>query len=304
MELGRPSVLSKRTLTTGALVCLALACGSTVPEDEGPRILVFSKTEAFRHASIAAGIEALERLGREHGVGVDATEDASTFDHDELDRYVAVVFLSTTGDVLDDAQQNAFTEYIRAGGGFVGIHSASDTEYDWPWYGRLVGAYFDGHPGNPGVRTATLLVAEAEHPATAGLPSPWVREDEWYDFRDVEGGLTVLLDVDESSYKRPDEDPAPEPRPIAWFHEFDGGRAFYTALGHTEESYAEPLFLSHVWGGVTMVMRREDGGPWNASRRTLGRVGGRRPLERSAVGLEVQRHGDQSGNVRAASQAR
>ena len=249
-----------RWLVAGAVVTLAAACASTVPEEGDPSILVFSSTEAFRHASIGPATEAIRRLAEEHDLGVHATEDASAFELDNLREYAAVVFLSTTGDVLDEQQQTAFMAYIGAGGGYVGIHSASDTEYDWPWYGRLVGAYFDGHPSNPGVRTGTLLVADPDHPATEHLPRPWIRADEWYDLRDPQPGLTVLLEIDELSYKERDEVPAPEPRPIAWVHEVAGGRAFYTALGHTSESWEEPEFLRHVWGGITMVMRTEAGG--------------------------------------------
>lgn len=232
---------------------VALACGSSEPttvDVDGPAILVFSRTEGYRHASIGPGIEALRSLAAEDGLQVVATENPAEFTPERLDLFKAVVFLSTTGDVLDADQESALEAYIRAGGGFAGIHSASDTEYDWPWYGALVGGYFDGHPP---VQEATLLVAEADHPATDALPSPWERVDEWYDIRDLQPGLTVLLEIDETTYK--DEGAALEPRPIAWTRDFDGGRSFYTALGHTTESWSEPLFLEHVWGGITSVLR-------------------------------------------------
>jgi type 1 glutamine amidotransferase len=234
------------------LALAALCTVAAAAQSASPRILLFSKTAGYRHASIEPAVAALTRLAEEHGVVAEATEDASVFHPGELSRFAAVVFLLTSEDVLDEAQQSAFTAYIRAGGGFVGIHSASDTEYDWPWYGRLVGAYFNGHPD--GVRTGRLLVHDPRTPATSGLPSPWIRIDEWYDLRDREPGLRVLLDIDETSYKTEEESPAPEPRPIAWFHELDGGQAFYTALGHSAESYSEPLFLEHLWGGITMAM--------------------------------------------------
>ena len=139
-------------------------------------------------------------------------------------------------------------EFVRGGGGFAGVHSASDTEYDWTWYGQLVGAYFASHP--PGVREGRLLVRRADHPATRHLPATWTRFDEWYDFRDVQPGSTTLLDIDETSYKTPAENPQPSPRPIAWLRDFDGGRSFYTALGHTTESWEDPLFVAHVWSGI------------------------------------------------------
>ena len=244
-----------RSLVRVAGLGVLLSCVS--PEASGPgevRILVFTKTEGFRHASIEPGIAALTQLASDAGFQLDATEDGEAFSGANLSRYRAVVFLSTIGDVLDEPQQNALMEFVREGGGFVGMHSASDTEYDWPWYGQLVGAYFDGHPSNPNVRTGTLLVVKPDHPATVSLPATWTRSDEWYDLRDFQDGLSVLLEVDELSYKTPGENAQPDPRPIAWFREFDGGRMFYTALGHTVESYADPLFLEHVWGGLTWVL--------------------------------------------------
>ena len=155
------------------------------------------------------------------------------------------MFLSTTGDVLDPEQQGAFEEYIRNGGGYVGIHSAADTEYDWAWYGGLVGAYFLSHP-EP--QDATLLVEDHVHESTAHLGDTWERFDEWYDFRDdPRDRVHVLLSVDPSTL--PDSQMTAD-HPIAWCHDYDGGRAWYTALGHTDESWAEPAFLQHVLGGI------------------------------------------------------
>jgi cytochrome c len=237
------------------LLALLLACAPTTNEgSQEERILVFSRTTGFRHESIEAGVAALSARAAEAGIGVDATEDAGAFTGENLSRYGVVVFLSTTGDVLGPAQQGALEAYVAGGGGFAGIHSAADTEYDWPWYGELVGAYFLSHP--PGIHEATLHVADADHPATATLPDPWVREDEWYDFRDVQPGLSVLLEIDETTYKPPADEPAPEPRPIAWHRDFDGGRTFYTGLGHTSESWSDPRFLDHVWGGVMWALGR------------------------------------------------
>jgi type 1 glutamine amidotransferase len=209
-----------------------------------PRVLVFSKTAAFRHDSIPAGVDALKRLGTQHAFMIDATEDSATFTHEGLAPYRAVVFLNTTGDVLDDQQQIAFEKYIRAGGGFVGIHSATDTEYDWPWYGRLVGAYFCGHPK---IQQATVQVTDRGHPSTQHLPENWQRIDEWYNFRDSPQQVRVLAMLDESTY----EGGTMKGRhPIAWCHEYEGGRAWYTAGGHTIESYSEGAFLQHLLGGI------------------------------------------------------
>lgn len=218
-----------------------------VPAHRETRILVFSKTAGYRHASIEPGQQALRAMGRQHGFEVDVTEDASVFREDNLRRYAAVVFLSTTGDVLDDDQQAHFERYIQSGGGYVGIHAATDTEYDWPWYGRLAGGYFAGHPSDPNVREGVLTVAEAGHGATAALPNPWRRTDEWYDFKSFNLDVHVLLTIDERSYR---DEVRQSYHPMSWYHEFDGGRAFYTALGHTAESFAEPNYLEHLWGGI------------------------------------------------------
>ncbi len=213
--------------------------------DSLPRVLVFSRTTGFRHLSIPDGIGAIRELGTGRWC-VDATEDPSVFTADNLRKYRAVVFLSTTGNVLDDAQQKAFEDYFRAGNGWVGIHAAADTEYEWPWYGKLVGAWFKGHPRN---QQATVNVEDRTHRSTAMLPAEWKRLDEWYSFRtNPRSDVRVLASLDEKSYD-PEKVPMGD-HPIAWYHEFDGGRAWYTALGHTKESYSEKLFLEHVREGI------------------------------------------------------
>ncbi|TDB75510.1 ThuA domain-containing protein [Micromonospora sp. KC723] len=210
-------------------------------------VLVFSKTAGFRHDSIPAGVAAIERLGAENGFTVDATEDAAAFTDANLARYAAVVWLSTTGDVLDAGQQAAFERYIRDGGGYAGIHAASDTEYNWAWYGDLVGAYFASHPAN---QTATIKVEDPAHPSTASLPAKWTRFDEWYNFRaNPRADVHVLASLDERSYT-PGAGAMGADHPHAWCHDFDGGRSWYTAGGHTVESYTEPSFLAHLLGGV------------------------------------------------------
>ncbi|HMJ56513.1 MAG TPA: ThuA domain-containing protein [Polyangiaceae bacterium] len=216
-----------------------------------PELLVFSRTTGFRHPSIVQGIAALSLLGMQRGWGVTATEDPTQFTDQGLLRFNVVVFLSTTGDVLDTVQQAAFERFIQRGNGYVGVHSASDTEYDWPWYGELVGAYFRTHPA---IQSAELHV-EGAHPSTLGLPATWTRTDEWYGFRDnPRSRVTVVISLDESTYAP--EDSAMGDHPIAWYHEHDGGRAFYTGLGHTEASFSEPLFLDHLAGAIEWAARR------------------------------------------------
>src|SRR5215217_793199 len=211
----------------------------------GARVLVFSKTAGFRHSSIPNGIAAVKSLGASHNFLVDATEDASTFTDASLRRYSAVVFMSTTGDVLDSAQQAAFQRFVRGGGGYVGVHSASDTEYDWPWYGQLVGAYFKRHPA---VQEAKLDVRDRTHVSTKCLPAAWTRRDEWYDFRAVPpADAKILITIDEKSYSGGQMG---DVHPMAWYRTFDGGRAFYTEMGHTNESYREQAYLDHLAGGI------------------------------------------------------
>ncbi len=208
-------------------------------------VLVFSKTAEFQHDSIDEGVAAIEALGAAHNFSVTYTEDAAQFTEANLAQYEAVVFLLTTGDVLDDTQQVAFEHYIEAGGGYVGVHSAADTEHSWAWYGNLVGAFYTSHSN---VVQATIEVADHVNPSTAGLPDRWVRTDEWFNYSiNPRGNVQVLATVDESTYTG---GTMGFDHPISWYHYFDGGRSWYTGLGHTESSYSEPLFLDHLLGGI------------------------------------------------------
>jgi cytochrome c len=240
-----------RLLVVPALLILATAGLTHGAQQPSRRILVFSKTAGFRHQSIEAGIAAIRKLGGENGIAVDATEDASAFTDANLKKYNAVVFLSTTGDVLNDPQQDALQRYVEAGGGWVGIHSATDTEYDWPWYGKLAGAYFTSHPQNPNVRKANFRVLDKTHVSTQGLPSTWPREDEFYNFRNIQPDLHVLVDIDETSYQGGTNGAN---HPMSWYHEFDGGRAWYTNMGHTDATFTEAPFLKHLLGGLRYAM--------------------------------------------------
>jgi type 1 glutamine amidotransferase len=191
----------------------------------------------------------LRELGREQGWVVDETEDASVFTADSLKPYRAVIWLSTTGTVLTGEGRAAFEAYMLAGGGYAGIHSASDTEYDWPWYGELLGcgAWFRNHPK---IQPATLLTADLAHPSTRELPAGFPFTDEWYNFRNNPAPCVhVLLRIDETSYS-PGEGAMGADHPMSWYHEYAGGRVWYTALGHRPEVFSDPLFRSHVLGGI------------------------------------------------------
>ncbi len=234
------------------LVCLlAIGLWSYVLVKESPRILVFSKTAAFRHSSIESGQKAIMQLGKQNGFIVDTTEDASRFTEENLKRYQAVVFLSTTGDVLNTIQQNAFERYIQAGGGYLGIHAAADTEYEWPWYNKLAGAWFESHPNPDNVQKGTFVVVDKNHPATRFLPERWERTDEFYSYKNISPDLHVILRIDEKTYRGGTNG---DNHPMAWYQEFDGGRSFYTAGGHTDATFSEPLFLKHLYAGLHYVM--------------------------------------------------
>ena len=233
----------KKTFITTLLVLFAISFNSFIQKQQ--RVLVFSKTLGYHHNSIAAGNIAIQKLGAENDFAVDTTTDASLFNPESLRKYNAVIFLSTTGDVLNDEQQKAFENYIKSGGGFVGLHAATDTEYDWPWYNKLVGAYFKSHPKQ---QNAVLHVTDTTFIATKHLPHEWKRWDEWYNFKSLQlEGLHILLTIDEKSYTGGKNG---QFHPMSWYHEFDGGRAFYTELRHTDESFSEPFFLQHLLGGL------------------------------------------------------
>ncbi len=243
---------STTTITSTSLAVTTFSDPTTSTAPSPLQVLVFHKTAGFRHDSIPAGIAAITELGEEHGYTVTATNDASAFTESGLTDYDAIVFLSTTGDILNGEQQHALESFIRAGKGFVGIHSATDTEYEWPWYEGLVGAYFGNHPAP---QTATVHVLESEHPTMQGLPPSFVRFDEWYNFRSLPGPEVVILaTVDESSYEG---GTMGELHPSVWAQEYDGGRSWYTAFGHTVESFSEPLVLTHLVNGILWAARSD-----------------------------------------------
>ncbi len=215
------------------------------------RVLIFSKTQGFRHSSIEKGAQVLKQLLDKEKITSDHSEDAGLFTDQGLKKYDAIIFLSTTGNILDETQQDAFVRYIQSGKGFAGIHAATDTEFDWPWYNGLVGAYFASHPA---VQNAKIDVVDRKHIATKHLDPVWWHKDEWYNFKDVKEGLHVLMNLDEKSYnggKMGDH------HPISWSQNYDGGKVFYTGLGHTEESYDEPAFQKHLIGGILSVLPKK-----------------------------------------------
>ncbi|MFB7495158.1 ThuA domain-containing protein [Streptomyces sp. NPDC056161] len=247
--------LLRRLRRAPAAVALALTCALAAPAGAAQAapdrqaasfdVLVFSKTAGFRHDAIPAGISTLQALGQQNDFTVTATEDAGAFTPANLAGYEAVVFLSTTGDVLGDSQQTALQSYVDGGGGFLGVHAAADTEYDWPYYGQLVGAWFKSHPA---IQQAVVKTEDRTHPATAHLGATWTRTDEWYNYRtNPRANVHVLQSLDESTYTGGEMS---GDHPITWCHAQGSGRSFYTGLGHTIESYSDPAFRSLLLGAV------------------------------------------------------
>ncbi len=216
-----------------------------------PTMLVYSKTNGFRHSCIEVGVAAIQKLGKESGFNVVATEDSTVFEK-SLKKYNAIMFFQTTGDVLSVEGEKNFQKFIQNGGGFVGVHAATDTEYNWPWFNALVGAYFESHPEQ---QQGLLEIVDTEFSATKGLPRHWSKWDEWYNFKNTQWDrVKVVMKLDSKSIKGSKH---PGNHPMAWYHHFNGGRSFYTALGHTEASYTDELFLNHLKGGIEFAIGRK-----------------------------------------------
>jgi type 1 glutamine amidotransferase len=239
-----------------ALSAIPLSHMSAVPAsaaDAPYKVLVFSKTAGFRHSSIPKSIKAIQMLGAVNNFTITSTEDATAFTESNLAQFQTVVFMSTTGNVLNPIQKTAFEEYVRGGGGYVGVHAAADAEYDWPFYGTLVGAWFASHPV---IQQGRVNIEDRSHPATAHLAMTWTRTDEWYNYRTNPRTTThVLMSLNEPSYvggiMKGDH-------PITWCKTIGKGRSFYTGLGHTEESYDDPNFTKLLLGAIRYTAKRVD----------------------------------------------
>lgn len=242
---------SLRLMFIIGLLCYAAGMQAQSRVSSGGRLLVFTKTAGYHHASIPDGVAAIRLMGRQQHFRVDTTSDARWFNGTVLARYDAVVFLSTSGDMLDTVQQAAFERYIRGGGGYLGIHGAAASEYDWSWYGGLVGAFFSNHPHPQQARL--VIHPDPAFPVTDSLPNPWIRTDEWYNFRSLPHGVHVLVTVDENSYTGGNNGAY---HPLVWYHDYDGGRAFYLGLGHTPESYTDVHFLKLLSAAIHYAMGR------------------------------------------------
>ncbi len=242
----------KKTILSALFVAFVLSM--SIQAQPQFKALLFTKTAGWHHKSINEGVDAIRYLGERHQFQVDWEEMAWRFTDENLEQYDVIIFLSTTGDVLNDEQQAAMKRFIQSGKGFVGIHAASDTEYEWEWFTQLVGRMFVIHPAN---QTARLHVVDRNFPGMERMPDSFLFTDEWYTFTDEKvEGLNYLLTIDEDSYDPSADwgdkksDGMGDFHPISWYHEFDGGRSFYTAMGHMEKTYDDWLFLEHIYGGI------------------------------------------------------
>lgn len=245
-------------LWMGMTVILAAPSAAAQAQRGQPRVLLFSHSTGYRHASIEPGVAAIKALGGREKLTLVHSEDPNVFTAEGLRDFDAIIFLSTSTDPkkpesewFQGARRDALQGFVRGGGGVVGIHAASDSHYHWPWYQRLIGGHFTRHP--QGTPEGTVHVVDPGHRANKGLPKSISRVDEWYYFDDYNPQMKLLVTLDPASIKEKDVNP----NPISWAHEFEGGRVFYTAMGHTAESYSEPNFLDHLAGGLAWVLKRK-----------------------------------------------
>jgi type 1 glutamine amidotransferase len=232
------------------IIILMLCLLFLTPFNQNEKVIVFTKTAGYRHESIEKGVETIIELGNENDFDITHSEDATIFNKENLSQYELVIFLNTTEDILNLEQQNNFEDFINNGGSFMGIHSAADTEYDWPWYGKLVGAYFMDHPEKS---NAQIIRVDETHLSSKHFPDTWTRYDEWYNYKSINPDIKVILKLDETTYIGGKNGLN---HPIAWYQEFDGKRMFYTGMGHTKESYSEPDFKNHLLGGILYCLKR------------------------------------------------
>ena len=239
-----------------ALVVLLAAVSPGVAEER--RVLVYTKNgKGYVHDNIPASVAAIKKLGAENNFVVDVSDDPAVFTEQNLKRYKGLIFDNANNEVFDNEEQKAaFQRYIRAGGGFVGIHSASGAERNWPWFWELLGGKFLRHPK---LQTFTVKVKDPQDLSTVKLPASFQWTDEFYFLDHMPDGLHVLLAGDLTTLDDPAKETYPGKKfgdefPLAWRHEFDGGRAWYTALGHKPEHYSDPKLTQHILGGILWAM--------------------------------------------------
>ena len=242
---------NKLNLSIVLITCLLLAGLPVISHAQQFRALVISKTEGFRHQSIPEGVVAIKKLAEKHRFGVYVSEDAGLINDENLEKYDVIILMSTTGTIFNADQKAAFERFVKSGKGVVGVHSATDTEYDWPWYTKMIGAQFNHHPHQQTVR---IKVMNRDHPATYHLNDNWLWTDELYEYKNFNENVNILLQLDETTYdvgqRNGQKMGMGAVHPFSWYHEYDGGRVFYTGMGHVEEAFVDENFLNHLYGGI------------------------------------------------------
>jgi len=213
-------------------------------------VLVITETNGWVHDSIDSGLILIKNIGDRNKFNVYYSDDSSVITDNNLKDIKTIIFLNTTQEILTDDEQKVMENFIKSGKGFVGVHAAADTEYDWQWYGKLVGAYFRSHPDVMNAKIFTV-----DHSITDHLDYEWEIEDEWYNFDYTNNNINILLNLDEKSYEGGEH---PDYHPITWFHEYDGGRSFYTGLGHTKEVYLDERFIKLLEKGILYVSYQDN----------------------------------------------
>jgi type 1 glutamine amidotransferase len=236
----------------------AVAAMAAPAAAQNKKVLLFSHSTGYRHASIEPGVAAIKQLGPANRIEMVASEDPNVFSEATLKGFSAIIFLSTSSDPkkpesewFQGDRRTALQSFVRRGGGIVAIHAASDSHYHWPWYQRMIGGHFASHP--KGTPEGVIHVEDRTHPSTAKLPATMKRVDEWYYFDDYNPKMKLLVTLDPASIGEKDANP----NPVSWSHQFEGGRVFYTAMGHTAESFADRNFMNHLVGGLNWVMKRK-----------------------------------------------
>lgn len=250
-----------KILSMMAFLPLLLVSSCGTPAD-GKRVLIYTRNgEGYVHDNIAASVAALEKICSAENIATDVSDLPEVFTPENLARYDAIVFCNSNNEGFDtDDQKKTFQEFIRSRKGFAGIHIASGTEREWPWYWALVGGKFVRHPP---YQTFDVVVTDPDHPSTRPLPARWTVEDECFYSNQLNPDIHVLLSVDLTTVE--DELMSEYPGetfgllfPLCWCHHFEGGRQWYTALGHDAAFYEDPLFVAHLRGGILWILGLED----------------------------------------------
>jgi type 1 glutamine amidotransferase len=234
------------------LLCISFICSCKKKEPHHhqvlPKVLLFTKAEGFYHESTTTGLDLFRANATKWGIELDGTDKSNVFTTSNLEQYQLIVLLNNTGNLFTSGEQLALQSFVRKGGSILGIHAAADAEYDWPWYRQMLGGQFKDHPA---IQEAKCMVVLPSHPSVKGIPSVWLRTDEWYNFSDLAIDNQVVLTVDESSYIGGSHG---DYHPVSWYREFEGARIFYTAMGHSKESYQDTLFIHHISSAIQWLL--------------------------------------------------